>query len=540
MENRLYFNMGELCKALNQYQEIIIYGTGNYAIAIYPQLIKSGLHEKIVCFTQTKETDVTELHGIPVIGLNKLCYDKAKCAVLIAVSDLYWDEIEENLIKYGYNNKIFLDDYKIRIEEVFCNLTSFKEYCEYIADWYIQTQSDDIDRMTVVQKLLSRGERDNKIVDSNLIVIISGHLSPRTTKIIGALKRKNYNIIVLSYCRNNGKSWCVNELRKSNAQILECRCIEEMLYHALQYSPLIYFFEPRWGDCLWTEIILKMKEYFGKVIFAPYDVLNDGYSGRTERSLTAEKYAFEHADGIVWRWFSKEYLETKGFRYRGKSIQFLDCCNHECMEDTILRGSSASAIRLCSVSGDGDLYVDDRTYTKRYIDWARVGEILDKIGNREEYIFHFYAGTLTSKNVERCKQYKKKYSNFEFFVGVEHNELLRRLKDYDYGCELYIEGEEPPVDLSFGMYFGSYYNNSVRNVFFDFLSAGLPIITTQASKLWEYLSVYDIVINMNLSNIDADYLIKHKEYYKARVESTRKELDIDNQISKLIQFFEEV
>lgn len=89
-------------------------------------------------------------------------------------------------------------------------------------------------------------------------------------------------------------------------------------------------------------------------------------------------------------------------------------------------------------------------------------------------------------------------------------------------------------------WYGSDYFNSIRNTYFDFLSAGLPIITTQGDRLWEYLSLYDIVIKMYLDDLDFEYLRQHKTYYREKVKIARKDLDVDKQIPRLIQFFKEV
>lgn len=283
--------------------------------------------------------------------------------------------------------------------------------------------------------------------------------------------------------------------------------------------------------------MLKMKQYFGKTVLALYDVMNDGYTGKTENELATEKYALEHADGIVWRWFSMDYLEDKGFQYQGKSIQFLDYCNHK-KQESIVNDTEPSMVKICFISGYGDEYVEDRKQPTKYTDWARIGEILEKIGNREDCVFHFYVGNLQKhENVIRCEQYEKQYKNFQFFQATEHEELLKRFKKYDYGCELWIDGEVPPDDMPMGDYYGSIYHNSVRNAYFDFLSAGLPVITTQASKMREFLSADDVIINMTLDNLDIDYLKEYKQYYKAKAMERRKEWDIDNQIPKLIRFF---
>ncbi len=538
----MYFKTRRLCNKLNQYKAIIIYGTGDFAQRIYPQLVEHGLKEKIIYFTQTKKDTITSIDGIPVIEIKKMNCNKRECVVLIAVSKLYENEIRRTLIDYGYLQNVFLTDYRIHyqhLEKDFKYLSSFEEYCEYIADWYVKTKQKEIDKGQIEKYEISNNKYFDREVDNNLIIMICGHLSARTTKIAGALKRKRYHVIILGYYEGINP-WCLDELKRLNLPVYNCRCVAEMLYYALQYHPKVFFFEPSWGNCLWAEIMFRKKEYFGKVILALYDVLNDGYFGIAEENLISEKYVLEHADGIVWRWFSKEYLEKKGFRYQGKSIQFLDYCNHEVNKNTILCASDSSIVKLCMVAGYGDEYVDDRQYSVSFCDWARIEEVLEKIGNRKDCIFHFYTGGLSDNNIIRCQYYERKYKNFRFFLATEYRDLLSRLKEYDYGCELYTNKEEPPDDVPIGEYYGSFYSHCVRNVDFDFLNAGLPIITTRSAKMWEYLSADDVVIRMNLDTLDIDYLKKNKKNYKDRAMMFRKRLDIDKNILRLIQFFSEV
>lgn len=536
----MYFRTRILYEKLNQYKSIIIYGTGDFSRRIYPQLVKHGLKKKIVCFTQTKVVETASIDGIPIVGIETCNYSKDESVVLIAVSKLYTDEIKEILQKSGYLNIVSLIDYQLSytwLEQDYISLKDFSEYYDYIADWYEKTQYiENGIGQTEIQEFINNKSIDKR-ADNNLIVMICGHLSARTTKIAGALIRKKYNVIMLGYF-SGINSWCLDELKRLNLPIHQCKCVTEMLYYALQYYPLVFFFEPCWGNCLWAEIMVRNKEYFGKVILALYDVLNDGYFDIAKEAHLTEKYALEHADGIVWRWFSKEYLEKKGFKYQGKSIQFLDYCNND--DNDIAYDIDSSVLKLCMVAGYGDEYVDDRQYSINFCDCARINEILEKIGNREDCIFHFYAGELSDDNITRCQYYERKYENFRFFLATEYRELLNKFKEYDYGCELYTSKEEPPDNVPVGEYYGSYYRHCVRNVDFDFLNAGLPIITTRSAEMWKYLSADDIVIKMNLDNLDLDYLKKNKKYHKKKVMMFREQLDIDKKISGLIKFFREV
>ena len=527
----------ELCRQLDEYETIIIYGTGSYARIIYPELVKRGLKYKIAFFAQTEKAEFDFIDGIQVVSIDLLECNKEKCVIFIAVGVQYSEKIQGVLSEYGYKNIVACTEYEA--DKCLQRLSGFNEYCDYVADWYVETYGGSSDKEEIVKELLKKGSRADKTA-LDLIVIICGSISVRTIKIAGALRRKGYHIIILNYCKVI-YDWCLEEMRKLNIQIYNCDCIEEMLYRALHYSPLIYFFEPQWGNCLWAEIMLKHKQNFGKIVIAQYDVLNDGYVGMPAENLATEKYALEHADGIVWRWFSKERLERKGFLFRGKSLQFLDYCSHNEREiKENLNDLDTRIVKLCAVGGTGDYYVE-KNYETPYVDWARVGEILDVIGNKDDVIFHFYFGVFyKEENLEQCKVYEKQYKNFKFFLNVEHGDLLKKLKYYDYGCEFCVKGEWPSEDTIIDNYYGSNLMNSTRNVFFDFLSAGIPIIATTPIKCLEYLQQYGIIVKMDLFDINIEYLQQKKKYYRQKVKEARNELDIDSQIPRLIQFFKEV
>lgn len=536
------FKALSLCNALNKYSDIIVYGAGNYAKEFYPYFVAHNIKHKIKCFTQSNISEEKFFEGIPIVAFKDILCDKDNCAVFVAVSELYSEEIRQILVNSGYVNIFLLTDYIIDYkyeEKKFYLLKNFAEYCSYIADWYVETHTDNIDKKTLEMKLVTRGER---IVDKrnlNIIVLICGNLSARITKIIGALKRKGFYVIVLGYWYN-AYLWALDELEKIDVSIYYCSCIQELFYKMLQYNPLVYVFEPRWGDCLWAEVVIKNKTYFGKIAISLYDVMNDGYiADQSADKLKSEKYVLENADGIVWRWFSKEHLEGKGFIFRGKSIQFLDCCN---IRDSYTNENKnlPSIVRLCEVSGIGNEYVEKKKYNSEYQDFARIGEILEKVGNRKDCIFHFYAGELDDKNVEICEGYKEKYDNFDYFLNTKHDELIRCLEQYDYGCDFYTGKLMPSDDTIVGRRTGSTLRNCSRNILFDYISAGIPIITTFPQKLLEHLDQYDVVVKMDLVNLDMEFLVQTKEYYKQKAVLACKKLNIDNQIIKLINFLKSV
>lgn len=538
---KMDFGISSLCETLKQYKDIIIYGTGYYAQKIYPYLLQQGLKQNILCFTQTDISEIDSYDNVPILSIQELICNKPECVVLIATSEIYVDEIKETLLECGYFNLVPLANYVVdrrRNEDDFFALHTYEEYCEAITDWYLKTHMNKPVRELLVEELMQRGRTADKGKDFNLIVMICGHISIRSNKIIGALKRRGYKIIMLHYF-SNGHTWCIESLEKLDIMIYKCQYIEEMLYMALQYKPLVYFFEPRWGDCLWTEVMLRNKGCFGKVILSLYDTLNAGYSTQPQNRLDTERYSLENADGIVWKWFIKESMEKKGFHFRGKSILFLDYCDGV-SGSLVNHVEESDILKLCTVVGFGYLLCAKRTCRTQYTCLARVDEIMEKIGNRDDCLFHLYVGTMSAQSIELCRQYEKQYKNFKFYLNIEQNRLLEKLRYYDFGCNLYIKGEMPPDDLFLDDMTGNIMKNHVRNTFFDYLSAGLPMIATMPQRYLEYIEHYDAIVKMDISNLDIDYLKKNKHYYKENAKIAGKELNIDNEIGRLIDFFNEV
>ena len=202
--------------------------------------------------------------------------------------------------------------------------------------------------------------------------------------------------------------------------------------------------------------------------------------------------------------------------------------------------SKPRVLKLCMSAGCDAHFLKDTKSDVRYTRLAKIDEVLEKIGNREDCIFHFYAGNLNEEGVQKCRRYEKRYKNFKLILNTDYTVLIKKFREYDYACNLYVKGELPPEDYFIDGTTGSSYRNYVRHSFFDYLSAGLPIIATIPQKCLDYLQQYDVVVIMDLSNIDIEYLKENRQYYAEKVKEAVKELDINRHISKLTDFFERI
>lgn len=537
----MYIFKSNLYDEISCFSKILIYGAGCYANMAYEFMKSAGLKELIDSFVVTELKEYREIDGIPVRCVDDITFgDDEEMVIFIAVSRVYEKEIVQLLQKkhclhmLKFANYIWNGDF---IEQL--RTQSDEQFKESIIEEYVwggrsDSEFDFDKKRKEIESYISQRNRD--CIDENTIVFISGYLNPRSEKVIGALVKKKYNVIVLGYeCCNE---LVIKEIKGNNITFFQCEDISDVFCKAIQYNPLVYYYEPAWGDCSGPEIMIRHRNLFGKIVFATYDVLNDGYVQIPEKDKLMERYCLENADGVVWRWFSKEFLERKkGFEYKGKSIQFLDYCKGGELDKNI---KTDNMLKICFVQG-GIYELLDENLLKNdgiYIEAARIDTILKKIGNIDGCIFHMFVGFCDANNRDRLRELESEYSNFKVFYGTAYSDLISRISEYDYGCLLTTDGRDiPELESINNAIYGSNYINSEANRFFDYLDAGIPIIATRPKKQCEYFDNLDVLVKMNISNIDIDYLKQNRTLYKKNVEKAKPEVLIDNQITRLIDFF---
>lgn len=537
----MYVLKNDLYCKINKFSKIFIYGAGNYANKAYVLLKNVGLKERIVSFVVTELGEQHDIDGILIRSVNELnaLYEK-ESVVLVAVSEAYEDMIVQNLQNVMQSVYIIkLTEYTLQNDDFHEMLKkqSDEEFIQNVVGGYLW---DNLDSAQEFNKEIDNCvvQRNEKNIDKNTIVYISGHLNPRSEKIIGSLVKKKYNIVVLEYGYGTINELVRTEIMSCGTDFFYCKDTAEVYYRALQYQPLVYYFEPEWGDCIIPEIMIRHKKLFGKFVFAAYDLMNDGYVQVSEKDNLKERYCLENADGIVWRWFSKEYLEEKkGFVYKGKSIQLLDYCKGFNIDG---KRRPDDKLKLCFVTGGIYELLNemDAIEDAPYAEPAQISAILRRIGNNKDCIFHIFVGNCSESDRKKLEELEKKYAGFKVFYGMKYNELIFRISGYDYGCFLMTGGKNIPEEESIdNLHYGSSYINSIANRYFDYLDANIPIIGTLPKKQCDYLDEYGVVVKMNLPDLDIEYLKKNKFVYKQNVEKIKDQMLMDNHIQRLIDWF---
>ncbi len=528
---------------LRKYKGFIIYGTGYCAKQVYSILCKEELKEKIISFAVSKLEQDEQFEKHTVMQIDKIECDKDVTAVLVSVDGKWQKEMLHNAQELGYRHILLLTDYAKNNENLLrlYGGLDYVKFCEMIDNRHEPYVGEDKETLA-----------ESKCYTEKHIVFISGCFKPRDAKIINALKRKGFEVTVILYGEYRLERLFSEEIVKNGINPIKCKDEEDMTYCMMQYRPMLYYFEPKWADCRWVSILLKHKSHFRPIVLALYDVINASYaflqSGlyrEWKALLESEKYALENADGVVWRWYSKEYLEQrKGFVYKGKSVQFPDYCGGYINETEQPEKEDSEVLKLCSLRGFFADFGEEGGVPDGYERFSTLEEILELIGNRKDCILDMYVGRFNSKDYEISLKLEEKYRNIKFFWGVDHTEMIERLKEYDYGCRFYNEGEPVPLDqvvkYSDMFFFGSDNEYAVTNALIDYIDAAIPIIVKFPHKQVDFLEHYGVILKIPTNKFDIDYLKKNKNQYKKNAWEARKLLAIDDHIQELIEFFEEV
>ena len=170
-------------------------------------------------------------------------------------------------------------------------------------------------------------------------------------------------------------------------------------------------------------------------------------------------------------------------------------------------------------------------------------DVLKKIGNRKDCVYRLYVSKISDDGEKIFKSLKEEYVNFEYYIGYSPEQLIESASECDYGCELYMSGRIPSDEECFEknyMRLGGVYEVGATNRHFDFLNAGIPIISVGCKRQDDYLKKYGVLIEMDLNQLDIDYLKENRHMYRENVKKAHSELAISGQIDRLIDFFNDL
>ncbi|MBD5516306.1 MAG: hypothetical protein HDR06_17105 [Lachnospiraceae bacterium] len=550
----MFFSLYDLYQDIINYDRIYIYGMGMYSEMIVPKLCDLGLKEKIAGYVLSQNFIKEKFkEDIPIYTIDNLYVDCTNSIFLIAVSSKYECEIEEILQRYQYSGFLSLSHYERNNDvHVFTQYKNadYNKHCKLIAEWYEYKYSEEIGgrllerHEIIVDKIKEKYKnREQQINNCNKrqIVFIVAVMIPRVNKIVGALKEKGYEIIILDMCNSDHPYAQYIE----GIKVVYCVGMEEVLLEALNYAPFLYYFFIMGNDSLVANIMLMNKVYYGRVVVDIYDVLKGSYNVKSENAwrYEAEKEVLEQADGVVWRYDAEVFLQEKyGYRLKNKSIQFWDYCYDDFVSD---EPENDGILRLCMIDSSAFcLHVDhyDELDRQGIVRDAEIFDVLNKIGNRPECELYLYISKVSKSDLDTLISLKKEFKNFYFFVGHSPKMIIKSIAKCDYGCCFYCLGRVPSdaecIEKGYYRLAGTY-QVSATNRHFDFLNAGIPVLTSYDGKRqMDYLKGYGVLVDMTLDDLDIEYLMENKYIYRKKVKEAAPFLAIGNQIGRLISFFD--
>ena len=556
----MLFDLYGLYQDIIKYDRLYIYGMGTYSEIIIPKLLYDmGLITKTVGYVLSDDQPQNQFSkdSIPIYKISNLQIDASESIFLIAARPNYASGIEKKLKSCNYNNYIFLFHYERKedndnIYYKFAN-TNFDQYCKYIADWYEYKYSERIGGeyleghkkiYSEVKELFTRKVKNPVMRNNKQIVFVIAALYPRINKIIGALVDKGYEIVILNIDK---LTYPYSKYEEKNIRVVYCECIEELLFEAVKFNPLLFYVRPAWLDTSVVNIMLMQKASYGKIVIDIHDIAKGSYNLPPEQHwlYDIEKEALESADGVVWRYDAENFLKEKyGYQYRGKSIQFWDYCYDEFIFN---ESESDTVLKLCCIDSVAECLnpIDDDALSKEgIVRYASICDILDKIGHRDDCEVSLYVSRVSEKNLKELKRLQEEYVNFNFYVGYSPPKLIQSISKYDYGCRLHHSGrmrtDAECIDKGYYYFMGSF-EVSATNTHFDYLNAGIPIISTyDGMKQIEYLKKFGVLVDMDLEDLDVEYLKENKNLYRNNVKEAKKYLAISAQIDRLIDFFNSI
>jgi len=542
--------LDELTEVLKEYKKILIWGTGTYGKCIYSNLCNEGFHDKIECFIVSSKPEVSQIDDKSVVMIEQLEEFEEKSVILLAVlNPRYIREIREELQEIDHPQVIELRDYcavdynKLLSEEsTVLRDGSFDQMLELMTECYLSKHKEDKCNFTLTKSYLSNLASDRICLNKKFVMFIVGTVYIRTAKIAGALRKQGYSIKIFKLNRDTSQSVGEQMVIENKIAIDYCNNIAEVLYKALEEKPYVYYIDPPFFDASLAMFMIHNKEKFGKIVFGEYDVNRViMISLLSERDLLIEQYVLENADGVVWRYYAKDYLAEKfGYYYKGKSIQFYDYCE-KCLPSNKW-DAQEHVLKLCMLPTLLKAFVTKKGTGSEYTHEANIYEMIELVGDRSDCMLDIYSWSASREIVDICSKLEECHTNIRFYFHVNHSELIERMKQYDYGLMLAKKNDVPRFyeRPSYNYIAEADYFFATNNKHFDFLAAGVPVVARNPVKQIEYLRQYGVVVEMGVENFDIDYLKKNKEKYHQQVAEALPSLLIDSQIFRLIDFIKEV
>ncbi len=257
--------------------------------------------------------------------------------------------------------------------------------------------------------------------------------------------------------------------------------------------------------------------------------ISSGIENLPKKLREMERYCFENIDGIVHKGpkFEIEYYRKYGYKIDCPELTYLDYCD----EDFFMPINSH---KLSEEDGElhlvftGSISSDLKYKYKYYIPFAK------KLAKQQIH-FHIYPNPYGIRTLDVYKELDKKEKYFHFHKPVSYRELSREIAKYDYGWWINQKFQSPGSTVD-------KWKVGIGNKLSCYLEAGLPILVSDhlewGKEIIEKNRIGQSIKPNEIDNIGKKIESVNYSTLKKNVFKAREKLSIKKQVSKLVNFYE--
>lgn len=524
------YQMLKLRRYIQNYSKVVLYGAGVWAKEFLSYARKYDIKIEYIVVTDKKMNE-ERLENIPIYLLIEKSDElqSENILVLVAVSALYEEQIEGILSAYEQINYACLSMFDRRINGIGIKSENSKdENILMLADWYVENEGLHEEAVDEICEQISARLEETK--NKKNIAFVIGDGSPRAIKIAKALLLKNYNITLLLLPGIGLRKVCAEGYRQLNA--IRCDTLEEVVYRIIDSGcGLIHFFSNA-TTCKNCYNLIQIREILPPIVFDQYDILNEMYTdeyhpAHIKEWKVYERFCLENADAICNRGYEIPYLIKCGYAINGEVLHFNDYCENEKIIEK--KKENEEEIHICYV---GYWAVEECFKGTPFGCWDMLIEWCEK------NCCHLHVYPSEWKEVEYKKYCELSSYNHYFHLHkpIPFNQLGEEIKEYDYGIMPMTADFRTREVIARNTREKMIY--ATTNKYFDYLDAGIPIIGATSLELVKDLNKYDIILEWTIEDYDIQIMREKCNDLKENVVLAQKELQMRNQIGRLIDFYE--